>query len=76
MSDVARPAPVGTAFGRLAGNSQIVLVFILALLCIGISIGAPQFYSVENLVAILRQCSLVLIVAAGMKSEARSSRSG
>src|SRR5882724_5937938 len=66
MSDVARPAPVGTAFGRLAGNSQIVLLVILALLCIGISIGASQFHSVENLVAILRQCSLVLIVAAGM----------
>ena len=66
MSDIARPAPAGTTFGRLAGNSQIVLLAILVLLCIAISIGAPQFYSVENLVAILRQCSLVLIVAAGM----------
>ena len=43
-----------------------MLLAILVLLCIAISIGAPQFYSVENLVAILRQCSLVLIVAAGM----------
>jgi ribose transport system permease protein len=66
MSDIARPAPEGTTFGRLAGNNQIVLLAILVLLCIAISVGAPQFYSVENLVAILRQCSLVLIVAAGM----------
>ena len=66
MSDIARPAPVGNVFDRLAGNSQIVLLAILVLLCIAISIGAPQFYSVDNLVAILRQCSLVLIVAAGM----------
>jgi ribose transport system permease protein len=57
---------VGSPFSRLAGNSQIVLLAILVLLCIAISVGAPQFYSVENLVAILRQCSLVLIVAAGM----------
>lgn len=66
MSEITRPAPAGTALGRLAGNSQIVLLIILMVLCIAISLGAPQFYSVENLIAILRQCSLVLIVAAGM----------
>lgn len=65
MSDITRPAP-GSTLGRLAGNSQLVLLVILILLCIAISIGAPQFYSVENVIAILRQCSLVLIIAAGM----------
>jgi ribose transport system permease protein len=68
MSDITRPAPAstGTTLERLAASNQIVLPVILVLLCIGISIGAPQFYSVENLIAILRQCSLVLIIAAGM----------
>lgn len=67
MSDITRPAPsTGTTLGRLAGNSQIVLLVTLVVLCIAISIGAPQFYSVENIIAILRQCSLVLIIAAGM----------
>lgn len=67
MSDITRPAlATGSTLGRLAGNSQIVLLVILVLLCIAISIGAPQFYSVDNIIAILRQCSLVLIIAAGM----------
>jgi ribose transport system permease protein len=67
MSDITRPAPTtGSTLGRLAANSQIVLLVILVLLCIAISLGAPQFYSVENIIAILRQCSLVLIIAAGM----------
>ncbi|ESY75698.1 ribose ABC transporter permease [Mesorhizobium sp. LNHC252B00] len=39
---------------------------ILAVLCIAISIAAPQFYSEANIIAILRQCALVLIVASGM----------
>lgn len=65
MSDISRPAP-GSTLTALAGNSQLVLLAILVLLCVAISIGAPQFYSVENIIAILRQCSLVLIIAAGM----------
>src|SRR5687768_14446610 len=65
MSDITRPAP-GSTLARFAGNSQIVLLAVLVLLCIAISIGAPQFYSLENIIAILRQCSLVLIIAAGM----------
>lgn len=65
MSDISRPAP-GSTLTALAANSQLVLLAILLLLCIAISIGAPQFYSVENIIAILRQCSLVLIIAAGM----------
>ncbi|MDW6020304.1 ABC transporter permease [Mesorhizobium sp. BAC0120] len=56
----------GAAFGLLADRSQIVLIGILVLLCIAISIAAPQFYSGANVIAILRQCALVLIVAAGM----------
>lgn len=66
MSEITQTAKAGPAIGKLAGNSQIVLLGLLVFLCIAISIGAPQFYSVENLIAILRQCSLVLIVAAGM----------
>lgn len=66
MSDIIQPAKADPVAGRLAGNSQIVLIGLLVLLCLAISIGAPQFYSVENIIAILRQCSLVLIVAAGM----------
>ncbi len=67
MSDITRPTPAtGTMLGRLAGNSQLVLLVILALLCIAISMGAPQFYSVDNFIAILRQCALVLIIASGM----------
>lgn len=67
MSDISRPAPAAVPLlARLAGNSQLVLLVILVLLCLAISAGAPQFYSVENVIAILRQCSLVLIIAAGM----------
>jgi len=67
MSDISRPAPAaGSTLARLTKNNQIVLLVTLALLCLVISLGAPQFYSVDNLIAILRQCSLVLIIAAGM----------
>ena len=67
MSDISRPAPAaGSTLARLTQNNQIVLLVTLVLLCLVISLGAPQFYSVDNLIAILRQCSLVLISAAGM----------
>jgi len=67
MSENNRTAsPVSAVLGRLAANSQIVLLAILIVLCVAISLAAPQFYSVDNVIAILRQCSLVLIVAAGM----------
>lgn len=66
MSDVTQPVRRPPIAGRLAENSQIVLIGLLVLLCVGISLGSSQFYSVENVIAILRQCSLVLIVAAGM----------
>ena len=56
----------GMAIGLLADRSQIVLIGILVLLCLVISLTAPQFYSAANVIAILRQCALVLIVAAGM----------
>ena len=52
--------------GQLLGSSQLVLGVILAVLCVAISIAAPQFYSEANIIAILRQCALVLIVASGM----------
>ncbi len=66
MSELSQPSKTAPIFGRLADNSQVVLLGLLIVLCIGISIGSPQFYSVENIIAILRQCSLVLIVAAAM----------
>jgi len=59
----AAPAPQRHAT-RLGG--QAVLLAVLAVLCIGLSLGAEQFYSLENVIAILRQCALVLIVACGM----------
>ena len=43
-----------------------MLIGILAVLCLAISLAAPQFYSEANVIAILRQCALVLIVGAGM----------
>jgi ribose transport system permease protein len=49
-----------------AGGGPIVLLGLLAALCLGLSAGSAQFYSLENVIAILRQCSLVLIVACGM----------
>jgi ribose transport system permease protein len=59
-------APKRIIGGQLLGSSQLVLGVILAVLCIAISIAAPQFYSEANIIAILRQCALVLIVASGM----------
>ena len=44
MSDLIQPAKADPVVGRLAGNSQIVLIGLLVLLCLAISIGAPQFY--------------------------------
>ncbi|TJV44687.1 MAG: ABC transporter permease [Mesorhizobium sp.] len=59
-------APKRFMGGQLLGSSQLVLGVILAVLCIALSIAAPQFYSEANIIAILRQCALVLIVASGM----------
>ncbi|MCX5477478.1 ABC transporter permease [Kaistia geumhonensis] len=56
----------GLLVGALADKSQVVLIGLLVILCIAISVAAPQFYSVDNTIAILRQCALVLIVAVGM----------
>lgn len=56
----------GLLVGALADNSQVVLIGLLVILCVTISVAAPQFYSVDNTIAILRQCALVLIVAVGM----------
>ncbi len=56
----------GAALGLLADRSQVVLIGLLLLLCLMISLAAAQFYSAANIIVILRQCSLVLIVAAGM----------
>ncbi|MES0006696.1 ABC transporter permease [Mesorhizobium sp. M0062] len=59
-------APKRFIGGQLLGSSQLVLGVMLAVLCVAISIAAPQFYSEANIIAILRQCALVLIVASGM----------
>jgi ribose transport system permease protein len=67
MSSDILPARKSEALiGSLTDKSQIVLIALLALLCIAISLAAPQFHSVANVIAILRQCSLVLIVGVGM----------
>jgi len=67
MTETTHPSmPKRFLAGRFAGGEQLVLAVLLALLCIAISIAAPQFYSEANIIAILRQCALVLIVASGM----------
>lgn len=64
---VSLPARLAAALtGARAGTDRLVLVAILVVLCLAISLAAPQFHSAANVIAILRQCSLVLIVAAGM----------
>lgn len=66
MSVAGSPRNTRKALQQLIGNGQTVLLGILALLCIGFSFGSEQFYSFENIIAIVRQCALVLIVASGM----------
>jgi ribose transport system permease protein len=68
MSDISQPVSPGRriSLGAIAGSSQVVLGVILFLLCAAISLAALQFYSEANILAILRQCALVLIVASGM----------
>ncbi len=66
MSETTHPSPGRSAGSQFLGSEQLVLGLILAALCIAISIAAPQFYSEANIIAILRQCALVLIVASGM----------
>jgi ribose transport system permease protein len=67
MSDISQPAlPRRRSIGKIAGSGQIVLGLILFALCVAISVAAPQFYSEANIIAILRQCALVLVVASGM----------
>jgi ribose transport system permease protein len=65
-SELAKPASPRSLSSALAGNGQAALLAILLALCLGISLAAPQFYSGANIIAILRQCALVLIVASGM----------
>lgn len=66
MSETIQPATSTPTARRLGANSPVVLLVLLAVLCIAISVGSSRFYSVENIIAILRQCSLVLIIGAGM----------
>ncbi len=67
MTEISHPtAPRRISLAGLTGSSQLVLGVILVILCLGISLAAPQFYSEANIIAILRQCALVLIVASGM----------
>ena len=67
MSDISQSAlPRRSSIGKIAGSGQIVLGVILLALCVAMSVAAPQFYSEANIIAILRQCALVLIVASGM----------
>ena len=66
VSEVSAPPKSGSFIGALASNSQIVLVAALVVICVGISLAVPQFYSGANIIAILRQVAMVLIVACGM----------
>ncbi len=51
---------------RLLLFNEIMLVFILILLSIAISIGAPKFYSPTNILNILRDSSMAIIAGIGM----------
>lgn len=64
MSESSAAAPARAPI--MPDRGQLILLGLLVVLVIGFSLGSPQFFSGENLVAILRQCALVLIVAAGM----------
>lgn len=67
MTDMSRPATrVSPIYGWLTAQTQLVLLVTLVALCLLISLAAPQFYSVDNIIAIFRQTALVLIVAIGM----------
>jgi len=66
VSDVSEPRKARSAAGTLAGNGQIVLIAVLVILCLGVSLAEPQFYSGANIIAILRQSAMVMIVGAGM----------
>ncbi len=66
-SSQIQPQPgAGRIAAAMAGQPQAVLIVLLLLLCGAISLAAAQFYSLANIIAILRQSALVLIVAAGM----------
>lgn len=65
-SDIAKPAPPRRWAAAVNGAGQPALLAILAVLCVAVSLAAPQFHSAANVIAILRQCALVLIVASGM----------
>ncbi|MCB1495083.1 MAG: ABC transporter permease [Bauldia sp.] len=66
VSEVSAPPKSASLVGALVGNNQIVLVAALVVICVGISLAVPQFYSSANIIAILRQVAMVLIVACGM----------
>jgi ribose transport system permease protein len=66
MTEITQPTRAATTARRFGEGGPIVLLAILAALCLAISFGSNRFYSEENIIAILRQCSLVLIIACGM----------
>ncbi|ABM59315.1 inner-membrane translocator [Verminephrobacter eiseniae EF01-2] len=51
---------------RFGQSGSLVLALVLATLCIAISAAEPRFHSGANIIAILRQCALVLIAACAM----------
>src|SRR6218665_505765 len=51
---------------RFGQSGSLVLALVLATLCIAISAAEPRFHSAANIIAILRQCALVLIAACAM----------
>jgi ribose transport system permease protein len=65
-SDVSIQNPQRRLIGALVGNNQVVLLAALIVLCVGASFAAPQFSSLANIIAILRQSAMVMIVGAGM----------
>ena len=65
-SDVSIQNPQKRLVDAFVGNSQVVLLAALVVLCIGATLAAPQFSSLANAIAILRQAAMVMIVGCGM----------
>lgn len=65
-SPIAQPTPASPLARSLSAHGEAVLLALLLLIGAAAALAAPQFLSLANLISILRQSSLVLIVAAGM----------
>jgi ribose transport system permease protein len=57
--------PIGQKLLAFAKSKELMLFYILLVICSGISIINPQFITIDNLLTIIKQTTIVTIVAAG-----------